>query len=91
MIKILDNVDLKELEKYGFHYVISEIDNYWFKKVYCNDENDGRIYYTIYPTTNDEFTGRAIYIDSCGDSRLDNTLYALIKDGIAGIDSDAEN
>lgn len=84
MLKIKDNVDLEQLKlDYGFKLVINQsFEHYYFKKVYCNDENDGRIFYTIYEKTNDEFTGRTIYIDSCGDSRLDNTLYDLIKDGL---------
>lgn len=83
MLKIKNNIDLKELEKYGFHYTASKHwESYWFKKVYCEDENDGRVFYTIVPKTTDEFTARAIYIDSCGDSRLDNTLYDLIQAGL---------
>lgn len=83
MLKIKDNVDLELLKDYEFKLVISQrFEHYYFKKVYCNDENDGRIFYTIYERTNEEFTSRAIYIDSCGDSRLDSTLYDLIKDGL---------
>lgn len=83
MLKIRDDIDLKVLEKYGFHTIINSYnEKYYFKKAYSNDEQDGRVYYTIYFNTNDYFTGRAIYIDCRGYSRLDNTLYDLIKDGI---------
>lgn len=83
MLKIKDNVDIKELEKYGFRILINKaIGNYYFKKAYCNDENDSRLFYTICERTSDMFMKRIIYIDSTGDSRLDNTLYDLIQDGL---------
>ena len=36
MLKIKDDVDLKELEKFGF---INNINNIWFKEVANSDEN----------------------------------------------------
>ena len=32
MLKIKDSVDLKELEKFGFEYVYTGDDSYWFKE-----------------------------------------------------------
>lgn len=75
-------IELSELEKFGFRYTNSNRHgNFWFKKAYCSDENDGRIYYTITQITNEEFTSRAIYIDSRGDSRIDSTLYDMQEAG----------
>ena len=73
MLKIKDNVDLKELEKYGF----VEMDNikFYTKKVIRN-AYDGIDYYINIDT-------RIIEINSNEkDEQLDDTLYDLIKDGL---------
>ena len=68
MLKIKDNVDLKELEKYGF--VCVDREDLWY---YFNQENgmkvnygDGELDYYLCELTND-----FVY-----------TLYDLIKDGL---------
>ena len=69
MLKIRDDVDLKELEKFGFKY--KYFSNEYFKKVYlCNDDDD-RICYQV-------DNNRQIKITRL-DGKLDNTLYDLIK------------
>ena len=68
MLKIKDNVDLKELEKFGFKKIrFNEFRNYYNK-----EEND--IDYFIWEDT------RIIEINSNNyDRELDNLLYDLIK------------
>ena len=67
MLKIRDDVDLKELEKYGFKH----FPNGYFKKVYlCNDDDDRTCYQVD--------GNRQIKITRL-DGELDNTLYDLIK------------
>ena len=75
MLKIKDNVDLKELKKFGF----KNIRNYgytayriaYFKKVYLRNDNDDRVCYEI-------GKDKIIKITRL-DGELDNTLYDLIK------------
>ena len=67
MLKIKDDVDLKELEKFGF----KKFPNGYFKKVYLANDDDDRVCYQI---SND----RIIKITRL-DGELDNTLYDLIK------------
>lgn len=70
MLKIKDDVDLKELEKFGFKY--NAFFNNCCKKVYLNNENDDKNFYEIKGTT------REIKLDRL-DGQLDDTLYDLIK------------
>lgn len=71
-IKIKDDVDLKELEKFGFKH----FPNGYFKKVYlCNDRDD-RVCYHIGEED------RIVEITRL-DGELDSTLYDLISAGIA--------
>ena len=74
MLKIKDNVDLKELEKFGFKYIEDLLTKkpYYFKKKYLENANDDRICYHI------EVNTRKIIISRL-DGDLDNTLYDLIK------------
>ncbi len=79
MLKIKDNVDLKELEKFGFKSVkrscITKVDTYieYFKKVYlCNDNDDKLCYYI------DE-NDRLFRVARLDGELLDDTLYDLIK------------
>ena len=77
MLKIKDNVDLKELEKYGFKqisYYPSEVE--YFKKVYLENDDDDRVCYHIYEKT------RFIKITRLDGEEFDGTLYDLIKDGL---------
>lgn len=75
MLKIKDNVDLKELKKFGFIKVkkgttsFTNIVDYWYSK-----DNDEYECMTI-------FKDRTIYIgvDTTGDSYVYDTLYDLIK------------
>ena len=71
MLKIKDNIDLKELEKYGFQYVSSEYYDYYWKKVYLNNDMDDRIIYKIL----DDGEIQIVRLDG----ELDDTLYDLIK------------
>ena len=71
MLKIKDNVDLKELEKFGFQYVSSEYYDYYWKKVYLNNDMDDRIIYKIL----DDGEIQIVRLDG----ELDDTLYDLIK------------
>lgn len=73
MLKIRDDVDLKELEKYKFK--LRTNDNYMVKKVYLNNDNDDKNFYQINPIT------RVIELTRL-DGELDDTLYDLIKDGL---------
>ena len=70
MLKIKNNVDLKELGKYGF--VIRTEDNCLVKKVYLGNVNDDKNFYQINPIT------RIIELKRL-DNELDDTLYDLIK------------
>ena len=72
MLKIKDNVDLKELEKFGFEYLSSEYYDYYYKKVYLGNDNDDRV---IYKITDLDRIINIIRIDS----EIDDTLYDLIK------------
>ena len=71
MLKIKDNVDLKELEKFGFnsskYYPLSYV-----KKVYLCNEDDDKNFYRISKQTREIFLTRL-------DGELDDTLYNLIK------------
>lgn len=67
MLKIKDNVDLKELEKFGF----KRFPNGYFKKVYIGNDDDDKVCYQI-------SENRIIQITRL-DGELDNTLYDLIK------------
>ena len=77
MLKIKDNVDLKELEKYGFEY--DKDRGFYWKYVFLSRYGDEKQYWV------DEET-RIIYfqLDKCGLSifEYDNTLYDLIKDDL---------
>ena len=74
MLKIKDNVDLKELEKFGFKYIEDLFTKkpYFFKKTYLENADDDRICYHI------EVNTRKIIISRL-DGDLDDTLYDLIK------------
>jgi hypothetical protein len=76
MLKIKDNVDLKELEKYGFKlYKCKSIDNYkWYEKIIEYDFNK-KVYYYV----NIDNRTMEISIYDGYDNKLDNTLYDLIK------------
>lgn len=75
MLKIKNEVDLKELEKYGFSYLS-------YNNTYIKDlGNDRRgAFCTLY------IENKILYIDFCGDDNgysgndiLDDVLYDLIK------------
>ncbi len=73
MLKIKDDVDLKELEKFGFEL------NYFFKecrkKVYLENDDDDKNFYVI------DFITREIDLKRL-DGKLDDTLYDLIQAGL---------
>jgi len=78
MLKIKDNVDLKELEKFGFTYL--DYNNTYIKDL----GNDRRgAFCTLY------IEDRILHIDFCGDDNgysgndiLDDVIYDLIKEGL---------
>ena len=67
MLKIKDNVDLKELEKYGFRETTDSYNNECNDLEYFIDKKDNSI----------------CMCSTYGEcDLLDNTLYNLIKDGL---------
>lgn len=71
MLKIRDEINLKELEKFGFstnkYYPLSYV-----KKVYlCNENDDKNFYHILKETRKIELTRL--------DGELDDTLYDLIQ------------
>lgn len=94
MLKIKDNVDLKELEKYGF--VCCKRNDYGTitkENVYRNDKED----INIFIDDNNEYIPRVLYmmdgISSYQESpcfTFSNTLYDLIKADLVEKVSDKE-
>lgn len=70
MLKIKDNIDLKELVAFGFNY--NDFFREYCKKVYLCNDNDDKNYYEISCKT------RIIKLKRL-DGELDDTLYDLIK------------
>lgn len=73
MLKIKDNVDLKELEKYGFEkrtWGYYQKFNYEYYNVKIDIESD-RVYIIIHNDYNDDY--------SC---YIPDVIYDLIKDGL---------
>ena len=67
MLKIKDNVDLKELEKYGFIFV--DRADLWYT-YYFNQENNMKV----------DYSDRELDFYNCGlGDNIVNTLYDLIK------------
>ena len=74
MLKIKDNVDLKELDKYGF----ARTKTYeWYEKIVEYDYNQRIYYYVLDKDRRIEISTYDGY-----DNKLDDTLYDLIKDGL---------
>lgn len=69
MLKIKDNVDLKELEKFGFKkdkwFYFREIENNWWDTININTDEDR----TIYNET-----------DVCGYSEIDYDIEKYVED-----------
>ena len=76
MLKIKDNVDLKELEKYGFNL----IGGVYYKTIY--EGRRGQDFELV--IYNDKFiNGYSNGADGDGEENyIDDTLYNLIKDGL---------
>lgn len=76
MLKIKDNVDLKELEKFGFTY--EHLVNSYQKIVFSNYVDEPDAEYWI------EIDTRKILLNTSmlNDYNLDNTLYDLIQAGL---------
>lgn len=72
MLKIKDNVNLKELEKFGFEKCEEER-NYW-KYVFLNKYGDELQYWVDFDTRIIEFASQ-----DCKIYKVDATLYDLIK------------
>jgi hypothetical protein len=75
MLKIKDNIDLKELEKFGFKKIYPNDDAY-FKKVYLGNDDDDRVCYLI------KGWNRFIKITRIDGEELDDTLFDLIQAGL---------
>lgn len=75
MLKIKDNVDLKELEKFGFEKCEEEC-NYW-KYIFLNKYGDELQYWIDIDTRIIEFASQ-----DCKVYKIDTTLYDLIQDGL---------
>lgn len=75
MLKIKDNVDLKELEKYGFEYSEEER-NYW-KYTFLDRYGAEKQYWVDIDTRTIEFS-----VDTATILKYDNTIYDLIIDGL---------
>ena len=79
MLKIKDNVDLKELEKYGFKL------NKWneYTKEICGGRRGQCFDLIVFSNENRALYGFAYGADGDGEEDyIDNTLYDLIKDGL---------
>ena len=75
MLKIKDNVDLKELEKYGFEYSEEER-NYW-KYVFLDRHGAEKQYWIDIDTRIIESS-----VDTARILNYDTTIYDLTKDGL---------
>jgi len=75
MLKIKDEVDLKELEKFGFVTSLKYNPMSYVKKVYLNNDNDDKNFYRISKKS------RKIELKRL-DGELDDTLYDLIQAGL---------
>ena len=74
MLKIRDDIDLKELEKYGF---VCTKTYEWYEKIVEYDYNQRIYYYVLDKDRRIEISTYDGY-----DNKLDDTLYDLIKDGL---------
>lgn len=75
MLKIKDDVDLKELEKFGFEYKYGNVYQY-LRKI------DGRIPYRIYTTKNHKYLQIEIFEPVLIAHRLQDLIYDLIQAGL---------
>ena len=74
MLKIKDDVDLKELEKFGFEY---DEDNDWYFYYGFTDTNDqSEIRHYVYISNRIISTGFDVYVDPF---QIHNKIYDLIK------------
>lgn len=72
MLKIKDNVDLKELEKYGFRYSFGEDWHYYFDNISISLGDNREL---VIGLNDNDFCYKEI-------NYLINILYDLIKDGL---------
>lgn len=75
MLKIKDNVDLKELEKYGFEY--DERGFYSFTRII-----DSVLAWKLVVTINHHYLQVKVYVPCTMAGSLQSVLYDLIKDGL---------
>ena len=83
MLKIKDNVDLKELEKFGFKEIISGFDNEhlgW--KIETIDDEKDDISSELYVYPEDSCLRRKLLADCYFESILIDTLFDLIQAGL---------
>jgi len=79
MLKIKDNVDLKELEKYGFK--LNEFNEY--SKIICEGRRGQCFELIVFNGDNRILYGFACGADGDGEEDyIDDTLYDLIKDNL---------
>jgi len=76
MLKIKDNVDLKELEKYGFKYCERNFYRY-------DREIDNIMVWTLYITRTHHNIQIIVHEPCTMAKELQTLLYDLIKDGLA--------
>ena len=72
MLKIKEEIDIKELEKFGF---LDRDDTTYVKKVYLHNDDDDKNFYVI------DKKSRIIDLVRL-DHELDDTLYDLIQAGL---------
>lgn len=75
MLKIKDNVDLKELEKYGFEY--DERGFYCYTRII-----DGVVAWKLYATRNHHYIQAKIYVPCTMAGAMQTIIYDLTKDGL---------
>ena len=84
MLKIKDNVDLKELEKYGFK--LNQWDEYSeddYSKIICAGRRGQCFELIVFNGDNRTLYGFAYGADGDGEEGfIDDTLYDLIKDNL---------
>lgn len=79
MLKIKDNVDLKELEKFGFDKWKTE-----YSKLICEGRRGQCFIVSVFENDSKRILwGYAVGADGSGDTAyIDNTLYDLIEAGL---------
>ena len=77
MLKIKDDVNLKELEKFDFEYY--EDENYWFYYGFTKPNQNSELRYYIDNKTREIITEFDLCVNT---SAIHDKIYDLIKDGL---------